>query len=330
MQTPGGLAIAPLKLARLVRGFGANVIHGWMYHANVMATIASLLVPGVPVACSIHSGALDTQTDKWTTIGLAKIDALLSRLSARVLSCSEAGARFHVKFGYPAGRIEVIQNGFDLEAFKPNPSARGSLRDELGLHPETLLVGMVGRFATVKNHRGFLQSARLLLDRASNQEAPHFVLCGPGVDHGNATLVAWISEFNLDSHLHILGPRNDLPRVFGGLDIVTSCSIWEAFPLVVGEAMACGVPCVVSNVGDSALLVGDTGRVVPAGNPSYMADTWRQLLLLEPEKRRALGERARNRIKERFSLSIMVRRYEALYQELARKRTARREALLQA
>jgi glycosyltransferase involved in cell wall biosynthesis len=188
---------------------------------------------------------------------------------------------------------------------------------------------MIARFAPVKNHRGFLLAARALLEGPVEESTPHFVLCGKGIERSNPTLAGWISELDLADRIHLIGPREDVQRVYAGIDIVTSTSWSEGFPLALGEAMASGTPCVVSDVGDCALIVGDTGRVVAPDDPAGIAKAWRELLRMPHTERRSLGQRARRRIEEHFPVSEMVRAYEALYREVvtgdrSRSRSLRR------
>jgi glycosyltransferase involved in cell wall biosynthesis len=129
--------------------------------------------------------------------------------------------------------------------------------------------------------------------------------------------MAWIAAAGLQDRCHLLGDRRDMTRLFAAMDIATSSSASEAFPLAVGESMACGTPCVVTNVGDSALMVGDTGRVVPPGDPSALASAWRELIEAGPEVRRSLGMAARRRVRQQFDLSVIVERYQAIYEQLA-------------
>jgi glycosyltransferase involved in cell wall biosynthesis len=262
---------------------------------------------------------LDVQVEKRASVTVAKAGAWLSRFAACVVSCSWSGAKFHAGFGYRTDTMRVIPNGFDVETFRPDPSARESLRAELSLPPETPLIGMIARFARQKNHRAFLLAARALLDGAGEESAAHFVLCGNGIERSNPILAGWISELDLADRIHLLGALQDVRRVYAGVDVAASTSLsGEGFPLAVGEAMASGTPCVVSDVGDSALIVGDTGRVVAPDDPAGIAKAWRELLRMPFSERRSLGERARRRIEEHFPVSEMVRAYEALYREVAR------------
>jgi glycosyltransferase involved in cell wall biosynthesis len=208
----------------------------------------------------------------------------------------------------------VLPNGFDLDAFQPDPAARGSVRQELGISEETPLIGLVARFHPQKDHHNFMQAAAQLHARLPNV---HFLLCGAGVTPENPALAQWVEEAGLRANVHLLGVRQDVPRLSAALDIATSSSSGEGFPNVVGEAMACGVPCVVTDVGDAALIVGETGRVVPPHDAQALADAWHDLLNAGEDYRYELGMAARRRVQECFSMTTISRRYEQLYEEIA-------------
>jgi glycosyltransferase involved in cell wall biosynthesis len=241
--------------------------------------------------------------------------ALLSgRLPARIVFCSQAAVCIHEELGYDTERAEVIPNGFDLERVKPDPAAPASVREELGVPADALLIGMAARFHPYKDHRNFLRAAAQLLRKVPEVQ---FLLCGMNIDWQNAQLAAWIEEEGLLGCVHLLGARRDVPRLFAAMDIATTSSLSEAFPIAIGEAMACGTPCVVTDVGDSALIVGDTGHVVPPGNPQALAQAWGKLIEAGPKMRRCLGMAARRRIQQHFALPSIVERYQAVYSELA-------------
>jgi glycosyltransferase involved in cell wall biosynthesis len=286
-----------------------------MYHANLVGGLAARLAGIRPLAWGIRQSVLDPRYHKRTTIWTARLCARLSRhLPDRIVCCSEAVRRAHAAFGYETGRMVVLPNGFDLDAYRPDPAVRLSVRQELGLPEGTLLIGLVARFNPQKDHHNFMQAAALLHARLPDV---HFLLCGDGVSMQNAELAQWVEEADIGPNIHLLGCRQDVPRLSAALDIASSSSYGEGFPNVVGEAMACGVPCVVTDVGDSALIVGDTGRVVPPRNPQALAEAWHDLLIAGPNYRRLLGTAARRRIQECFSLPTITRRYEQLYEEMA-------------
>ena len=304
-----------MRLARWIRESKPNVIHTWMYHANLVGSLAARLAGDVPVVWGIHHSGLDPRVDNRRTVLVDRICALLSRkLPARIVCCSEASLRLHKELRYAAEKLEVIPNGFDLQQAKPDPSARTSLREELGIPADALLIGMAARFHPHKDHCNFVQAAARLHER---KPEIHFLLCGMHVTWQNSQLAGWIEAAGIRDCCHLLGPRRDMARLFGGMDIATTASRSEAFPIAIGEAMACGTPCVVTDVGDSAMIVDQTGIVVPPEDPDALAEAWRKLLEAGPEARCRLGMAARRRVQQHFALPAIVDRYQAIYTQLA-------------
>ncbi len=305
---------AVLRLQQWIRKSKPQIVQTWMYHANLIGGLASRLVGDMPVVWSIHQANLDPQLNKLLTIWTAKSCARMSRwLPSYIMFVSQASLLLHTRLGYAAKRMEVIPNGFDLHEFKPDSAARLSLRRELEIAEDAVVIGMAAHFRTEKDHRNFIQAAGHV--HAVIPDV-HFVLCGLGVTRDNQQLVKWIADAGIGSRCHLLGQRSDIRRLFAAIDIATSSSLSEAFPLSVGEAMACGTPCVVTNVGDSALIVGATGRVVAPGNPDELAEAWRELIDSGPGMRRHLGMAARHRVQQHFALSATVERYQAIYAAL--------------
>lgn len=304
-----------MRLAAWIRNSRPDVIHTWMYHSNLIGALAARVAGDVPVVWAIHHNGFDPQVDKRRTMLVNRACASLSRkIPARIVCCSEASLQLHKALGYAQDKLEVIPNGFDLEQVKPDPASRGSLRDELGLTADALLIGLAARFHPHKDHRNFVQAAGRL-----HKQMPeiHFLLCGMDVTWQNLELAGWIESAGIQDCCHLLGPRNDISRVFAGLDIATNSSRSEAFPIAIGEAMACETPCVVTDVGDSALIVGETGTVVPARDPHALAEAWRKLIETGPAVRRRLGMAARHRVQQHFALPRIVERYQAIYAKLA-------------
>jgi glycosyltransferase involved in cell wall biosynthesis len=303
-----------VRLLQWIRKSKPQIVQTWMYHANLVGGLAALLAGEIPIVWSIHQANLDPQLNKLLTIWTAKSCARMSPwLPSCALFVSRAGLLLHSRLGYAARRMEVIPNGFDLHEFSPDSAARLSLRRELEIAEDALVIGMAAHFRPEKDHRNFVQAAARLHTMIPEV---HFVLCGVGVNRDNQQLVKWIAEADIQARCHLLGERRDIPRLFSAIDIATSSSLSEAFPLSVGEAMACGTPCVVTNVGDSALIVGGTGRVVAPGNPDALAEAWRELIESGPGMRRHLGMTARYRVQQHFALSATVERYQAIYTQL--------------
>jgi glycosyltransferase involved in cell wall biosynthesis len=304
-----------MRLARWIRESKPDVVHTWMYHANLVGALASRLAGNVSVVWAIHHNALDPRVDKRRTMLVNRACALLSKsLPKRIVCCSEASLCLHRALGYSPEKLEVIPNGIDVRQARPAAFASASVRRELGIPAEATLIGMAARFHPHKDHRNFLRAAARL-----HQQRPdvHFALCGMGINWENSELAGWIKTMGLLGRCHLLGPREDMPRLFAGMDIATTSSCSEAFPVVIGEAMACGTPCVVTDVGDSAMIVGETGVVVPPRDPAALAEGWRKLLEAGEEERRRLGMAARKRVERHFALPTIVERYQAIYEDLA-------------
>jgi glycosyltransferase involved in cell wall biosynthesis len=309
---PRGVA----RLARHLRRLRPAVVQTWMDHSNLIGGLASRMAIRAPVVWGVHhSDHVRALTKRTTLITVGACARLSHRLPTRIVFCSEHARTLYGQRGFAAGKMQVIPNGFDTNRFRPDLAARAEMRRELKIDDATPLIGLVARYDPFKDHANFLRSAALL---AKARPDAQFLLCGSNVDRQNKVLANLVDTLGLTVKCHLLGPRRDVPRVLAALDILASSSVSEAFPLTVGEAMACGVPCVATDVGDSALIVGATGRIVPPGEPQRMADAWNDLLTLMPGARGDLGTAARQRVCELFDLDAVTRRYEALYQSLVR------------
>lgn len=307
------------KLARLLRREGADIVQTWMYHADLVGGMAAALAR-VPVVWNIRHSVLDPRLDSRRTIQVANLLARLSsRMPRAIVTNSSAAKDAHVARGYAADKITIIPNGFDTTALRPDAAARSAVREELGVGEDTPLVGMVGRYAPHKHHANFIAAAGCVRDEMTNV---NFVLCGENVTVENAELMQQIDSYEMRDSFHLLGRRSDVARVNAVLDVATSSSRSEAFPMVVGEAMACGVPCVVTDVGDSRMIVGDCGWVVPPEDPDALAAGWLSCLRLGPDERREIGLRGRRRVEEKFALPAVSERYHRMYLEILGRKTA--------
>ncbi len=313
--------LAVVRLAGMIRRTRPDVLQTWMYHADLLGGLAGRLA-GVPVLWNIRNSGLEPHLTKRSTIRIAGVCRRLARrLPARIVCCSERAVGLHVDFGYPPEKMTVIPNGFTLDSFRPDPEARARVRGELGFPPDAPLIGYMARFDPTKDHPNFFRAAALL---GRDHPEAHFLLCGKGITEDNPALADGIKEAGLGGRCHLLGLRADVPALTAALDIAASSSAGEGFPNAVGEAMACGVPCAVTDVGDSALLVGDTGRVVPRRDADALAQSWRDLLDMDGGERQKLGAAARRRVETHFDIRAVAARYGRLYEETAEKERAPR------
>lgn len=301
-----------LKLIKLLKREKADLVQTWMYHADLIGGLAAKMA-GIPVIWNVRNNTFDSKV-KWTTLMTVKISAKLTTLiPEKVICCSQEACRIHIKQGYAIKKMVVIPNGFNLNEFSPNLAAKIRLREELGLKSDDLIIGIIARYDPQKDHKTFF---RAVAEINGNMPGVHFILAGDGISWDNDELVGDIYSYGVEDVCHLLGRRDDIAYLTSALDISCLSSTGEAFPNVLGEAMACGVPCVTTDAGDSALIVGDTGIVVPPNNPAALAEALRQMIEMGDAGRRALGEKARRRVLERFNLPDIVSKYEDLYRRI--------------
>lgn len=303
------------KLLYWLQEMRPDIIQTWMYHADLAGGLAGWLF-GTPVIWGIRNSTTDFQRTRKRTQLVIRVCAFLSHLlPVKIVSCSKKASQIHVDAGYALEKFVIIPNGFDLSLFKPEIDSSRVIRHQLGIGPFITLIGMAARFDPQKDHANFIRAARVF---HTNFPQTHFLLWGEGLVWENTPFVAEIDAFGLYPYFHLLGHREDMSSLFTALDLHTLSSAYgEAFPNVLGEAMACGIPCVTTDVGDAAEIVGDTGIVVPPCNPQALAQGWEQILSLSKQDRVKLGERARERIRSRYQIQQIARQYETLYLKVA-------------
>jgi len=298
------------KLRKMIHAYKPDVIQGWMYHGNLASTIASPV--GVPVFWGIHHSLHDLKHEKLGIRLLIKAGAILGCQSKtkKIIFCSENSKRHHNDIGYPIEKSIVIPNGFDCVEFSPSEKSRLITRGNLGFHEDHLVIGNFGRYHPVKDHELLLHAFSDLL---LSLPMARLVLAGSGMTEDNANLYDLICKLGINERVKLLGQRNDMPDLFNAIDVYALSSKSEAFPNVLGEASACGVPSVTTNVGDASLIVGSSGCVVAPGSMASLRDALRQILVLCRSERVSLGDRARQDVVDNFSLPVVADAYADLY-----------------
>lgn len=305
---------ALVRLVRWIRGERADVVQSWMYHADLLAGIAARAAGRVPVVWGIHHSDVDPRTTKRLTRWTRRLCARLSGvLPTRIVCAAESIRRSHAKLGYRTERMTVIPVGFDLERFTASPPSGARLRRELSIPEGSPVVGLLARVHPDKDLPNFLEAARRV---ARERPDAHFVLAGSGLEWANPVLAGPIDGLGLRGRMRLLGVVSDVPALLSAIDVLALSSRTEAFPNVLGEAMACGVPCAATDCGDVREIVGETGRIVPPRDPAGLAGAILELLALPAGARAALGRAARERIRDRYEIGAVARRYLAIYAEL--------------
>ncbi len=304
------------RLSAVLRRLKPHIVQTYLYHADLLGYLAARWA-GVPnVVWNLRQSRMDFRRYHRTTDLTVRLCACLSRKVKHILANSYAGLKAHAQLGYDATRMLVVPNGFELTRFRPHPPSYREVREELGLHPETRLVGMLARLDPQKDHETFLRATQLVSRRLPET---CFLLAGNGLDHNNPAFAKLLAANPVHpERLRLLGERPDTPRLLAALDVyVSSSAFGEGFANAIGEAMACGVPCVVTDVGDSAFIVGETGVVVQPGQPHDLAGAIEEVLGWPSPGRASRGAAARARIEQNFDINRIVAQLESFYLELA-------------
>lgn len=302
-----------MRLVRLMRALRPDVVQTWLYHADLLGGLAARLAGRRSLIWGIRTTDVDGGCARMTTL-VRQLCAWLSHwIPQKIVCVAEAARRSHQLIGYDAARMVVVGNGFDLSLLKAAPAERDSLRAQCGFDPGHVVVGTLGRFNLDKDHASFVKAAGQL---AARDRRLRFLMVGQDLDAANAELMGWIRATGCPERFVLLGERRDAPVCLAAMDIFCLSSRTEAFPNVVGEAMAMGLPCVATDVGDVAVLMADTGVLVPRADPAALAHGVARLAGLGAGYRAQLGWRARERIRTTFTVACMRERFERIYEEL--------------
>lgn len=295
---------ALIRLWRLAWKIRPCVVMGWMYHGCLAAVLVKIFRLGQGrVIWNIRQSLYDLSLEKRGSAMVIQSLKWLAPLAKRITYNSQLSARQHEAIGYPQAKTRLIPNGFNLDKWSPSHRASTS---------PNLRIGRFGRFTAMKDYPTFLEAAAIIVQSLPNTE---FILVGTGVDAANTELCTLIEKLGLQKHVQLLGERSDLPELSASLDLAVSSSAFgEGFPNVVGEAMACGVPVVATDIGDTAWVMGETGILIPAKNPAKLAEACLRVLNLSEAERRALGEKGRQRVEAHFSLASVLQHFDELLQ----------------
>ena len=298
------------RLRRFIRDENPDVLYSFLGVPNLAAFLLKLMGISTPIVWSVLASDVDFDQYTWLTRICWGAETRLSRFANRIISNSHAGLEHAVQHGFSSERMSVVRNGFDTARLVPDKLSGALLRQQWQADQDDILVGIVARLDPMKDHRNFLQAAKLALQ---NEPGLHFVCIGDGPIGDE--LREYGDQLGLTNNLVWAGLQADMAAAYNALDMVCLASAGEGLPNVLGEAMSCGIPCVTTDVGDSALVVGDTGIVVPRKNPVALSEG---MVAMAKKLRSGDIPDTRMRIEELFSLDRMVDETEAILLEIAR------------
>jgi len=309
---PNPLAI--IRLFRIIRAEDPDLVQTWMYHADLIGGVVARLAGVRRVYWGVRQSDLLSGAAKKSTIMVARICARISDIvPEKIVCCAFKAKELHADLGYSPEKLVVIPNGYDTCQFAPNPTRRAVQRAELDIGEGEILLGMVGRFHPQKDHENLLRALYVLKQKSVKFRC---LLVGKGLSIDNLWVIKKLDELGLTDSVLLAGPRKDIPTIMNALDIHVLSSKSEGFPNVIAEAMACGLPCVSTNVGDAEIIIGESGVVCNSEDSQKLAEG---IMALVNEAQKSPGQwrrrktSARTRIADKYSLDRMVMQYETVW-----------------
>lgn len=289
-----------MRAVRLVRKLKPRMIYGFLGTPNILTALLKPIFPKTGMVWGVRASNVNLDRYDWLSRLSYRIECRLSRFADLIICNSRSGLEYAVAHGFPRTQMTVIPNGIDTERFKPDATTREQVRTAWGIAENEILIGLVARLDPMKDHPTFLRAAAMLLHERSDVR---FVCVGDGPEPYRSELHRLASKLGLNGRLIWAGARHDMSAVYNALDIAASSSCTEGFSNTIAEAMSCGVPCVVTDVGDSALIVDASGCVVPPAMPDALCAGFLLMLKqLGPDIRDA----ARASIVNRFTNDALI------------------------
>lgn len=300
-----------LRLKRELRAHRPDVLQCWMYYADLLGGLAGRRLGIKHILWGIRNSHFESGGTRLKR-AVRKSCAIASRhLPWRIVCVADSALEVHARAGYDRARMEVIHNGYDPDAFTYSETARHALRRELGIPADGLVIGSVGRYSAAKDHHSFVQAADAALGQ---RRGMYFMLVGRDLTQDNQALARQIAATRQPDRFFLLGQRSDVADCLSAMDVFCLHSRTEGFPNALGEAMCVGRPCISTDVGDARLLLGQGGRVVPAGDVPALTQAMVRMADLDTPRLQAMGALARQRITDHYTLVHAVERFESLYQ----------------
>ncbi len=302
-----------VSLNTIVRKYNPQIIYGLLGDACTLALLHGRFFRKHKVVWGLRATNIDFTQYSKISGWIYTLNAKLSKFVDVIVSNSWAGFEYHAQQGYKREKIMVIPNGIDTIYFSPNYKSGRLFRSHIGLDANTVLIGRIGRLDPMKDYPTFLKAAAYFKKHSPNTR---YLIVGSGSPKITRDLRQLAHSLGLSKNILWLGEHNDLSAIYNACTITTSSSCSESFPNVVAESMACEVPCIATDVGDSAIILNEPSLVVPPRDPKSLADAWHKVLSMSIEKRKELGRQGRLRIKENFSQMKMITATQHFLQKL--------------
>ncbi len=316
MRSVFGIPLVLWRLVHLIQMSRPDIVQTWMYHADLLGGLAARMAGNRYVIWGIRTTDVRAEGRFATAIVRWLCARLSSWIPSAIICAAVASRQAHIAVGYDAKKMVVVPNGYDFSWLKASFEERQSMRNQCRINQNEVVVGSLGRFHMVKDQKNFVRAAGLLAPQCSKLR---FLMVGRGLDWDNTQLVDWIDRSGCKDRFVLLGEREDVPQCLAAMDIFCLHSLTEGFPNVLAEAMAMGLPCVTTDVGDAAMLLADTGVVVPKDDSAALAQGMERLLALDQDARNALGMRAKVRVEAEFSMARARERFEVIYRKVLSK-----------
>ncbi|CAM5179499.1 Glycosyltransferase involved in cell wall biosynthesis OS=Castellaniella defragrans OX=75697 GN=HNR28_001806 PE=4 SV=1 [Castellaniella defragrans] len=316
MQGVAGAVRGLWRLYRILRERRPDVVQTWMYHADLLGGLVARLAGIRAVSWGIrNSGVSLAEISRSSRVAAWLCARVSGWLPGVIVACARRAAEVHRSWGYRDDRMLVIPNGYDLTVWHPDAADRDTWRAQWGLDEDAILLGSVARWNPQKDHANLFAAVGLVVRRHPRLRC---VLIGLGMSRDNAEMIELARHYGLLDHLIFLGRRDDVPALMRALDVHVLSSKAEGFPNVVSEAMASGVACAVTDVGDAADIVEHHGWVAPPQDAAALADAIEQAIaaVRDPQWPQR-SEAARASVAQRYSLQSMAERYETVWRRLA-------------